>query len=149
MLTLFQRTLIVVVAFGFLVVALVVAAKAPAQATTFAPALSLPVNAVVPPGVVTTGDATVKAKPDGAIEVRSATTAGMRRCLMHDDVCRRLRQPDRRCKPCEACTDNVNRSGHQKIAYRKAIHDKRKPPTRTRARGGSQPRVAMPSRMAR
>jgi len=67
MLTLFQRTLIVVVAFGFLVVALVVAAKAPAQATTFAPALSLPVNAVVPPGVVTTGDATVKAKPDGAI----------------------------------------------------------------------------------
>ena len=68
MLTLFQRTVIVVLAFGFLVVALVVAAKAPvAQATTFAPALSLPVNAVIPAGVVTTGDATVKAKPDGAI----------------------------------------------------------------------------------
>src|SRR5438034_15161 len=67
MFTLFQRTLIVVLAFGFLVVALVVAAKAPAQATTFAPALSLPVNAVIPPGIVTTGDATVKAKPDGAI----------------------------------------------------------------------------------
>src|SRR5947207_11690361 len=67
MFTLFQRTLIVVLVFGFLVVALVVAAKAPAQATTFAPALSLPVNAVIPPGIVTTGDATVKAKPDGAI----------------------------------------------------------------------------------
>lgn len=68
MFTLFQRTVIVVLAFGFLVVALVVAAKAPpAQATTFAPALSLPVNAVIPPGIVTTGDATVKAKPDGAI----------------------------------------------------------------------------------
>src|SRR5436190_21313694 len=62
MFTLFQRTLIVVLVFGFLVVALVVAAKAPAQATTFAPALSLPVNAVIPPGIVTTGDATVKAK---------------------------------------------------------------------------------------
>jgi uncharacterized protein YggE len=67
MLTLFQRTVIVVLAFGFLVVALVVAAKAPAQATTFAPALSLPVNSVIPPGIVTTGDATVKVKPDGAI----------------------------------------------------------------------------------
>ena len=67
MFTLFQRTLIVVLVFGFLVVALVVAAKAPAQATTFAPALSLPVNAVIPPGIVTNGDATVKAKPDGAI----------------------------------------------------------------------------------
>lgn len=67
MLTLFQRILIVVLAFGFLVVALVVAAKAPAQATTFAPAVTLPVNAVIAPGIVATGDATVKAKPDGAI----------------------------------------------------------------------------------
>jgi len=67
MFTIFQRTVVVVLAFGFLVVALVVAAKAPAQATTFAPAVSVPVNAVIPPGIVTTGDATVKAKPDGAI----------------------------------------------------------------------------------
>jgi uncharacterized protein YggE len=67
MLTLFQRTVIAVVAFGFLLVALVVAAKAPAGATTFAPAVSVPVNAVIPPGVVTTGDATVRTKPDGAI----------------------------------------------------------------------------------
>ena len=73
MFTLFQRTVVVVLAFGFLVVALVVAAKAPAQATTFAPALSLPVNAVIPPGIVTTGDATVKVKPDGAIVTIGAT----------------------------------------------------------------------------
>ena len=45
MFTMFQRTVLVVLAFGFLVVAIVVAAKAPAQATTFAPAVSVPVNA--------------------------------------------------------------------------------------------------------
>src|SRR5688572_25515694 len=65
MLTLFQRTLIAILAFGFLLVALVVAAKAPAQATTFAPAVQVPVNAVIAPGIVTTGDATVRVKPDG------------------------------------------------------------------------------------
>lgn len=76
MLTLFQRTLLAILAFGFLLVALVVAAKAPAQATTFAPALSLPVNAVIPPGIVTTGDANVKAKPDGAIVTVGAVVQG-------------------------------------------------------------------------
>jgi uncharacterized protein YggE len=67
MLTLFQRTLIAILAFGFLLVALVVAAKAPVQATTYSPAVQVPVNAVIAPGIVTTGDATVHVKPDGAI----------------------------------------------------------------------------------
>src|SRR5207249_2307888 len=73
MLTLFQKGLLAILALGILLIALVVAAKAPAQATTFAPAVSVPVNAVIPPGIVTTGDATVKAKPDGAIVTIGAT----------------------------------------------------------------------------
>ena len=94
MLTLFQRTVIVVLAFGFLVVALVVAAKAPAQATTFAPAVSVPVNAVIPPGIVATGDATVKAKPDGAIvtvgAVVQAPTADGAQLLLSERVAKIL-----------------------------------------------------------
>src|SRR5437660_12784982 len=67
MLTLFQKGLLAILALGILLIALVVAAKAPAQATTFAPAVQVPVNAVVPPGIVTTGDAIVRVKPDGAV----------------------------------------------------------------------------------
>jgi len=94
MFTIFQRTVVVVLAFGFLVVALVVAAKAPAQATTFAPAVSVPVNAVIPPGIVTTGDATVKAKPDGAIvtigAIVQAPTADEAQLLLSERVARIL-----------------------------------------------------------
>ena len=94
MFTIFQRTVVVVLAFGFLVVALVVAAKAPAQATTFAPAVSVPVNAVIPPGIVTTGDATVKAKPDGAIvtigAIVQASTADEAQLLLSERVAKIL-----------------------------------------------------------
>lgn len=94
MLTLFQKTLVGILAFGFLTVALVVAAKAPAQATTFAPAVSLPVNAVVPPGIVTTGDATVRVKPDGAIvsvgTVVQAATAEEAQAMLSERIAKLL-----------------------------------------------------------
>ena len=76
MLTLFQKGLLAILALGILLIALVVAAKAPAQATTFAPAVQVPVNAVVPPGIVTTGDAIVRVKPDGAVLGVGATAQG-------------------------------------------------------------------------
>lgn len=94
MFTLFQKTLVGILAFGFLTVALVVAAKAPAQATTFAPAVSLPVNAVVPPGIVTTGDATVRVKPDGAIvsvgTVVQAATAEEAQAMLSERIAKLL-----------------------------------------------------------
>lgn len=94
MLTLFQKTLVGILAFGFLLVALVVAAKAPAQATTFAPAVQIPVNAVVPPGIVTTGDATVRVKPDGAIvsvgTVVQAATADEAQAMLSERIAKLL-----------------------------------------------------------
>jgi hypothetical protein len=94
MLTLFQKTLVGILAFGFLTVALVVAAKAPAQATTFAPAVQIPVNAVVPPGIVTTGDATVRVKPDGAIvsvgTVVQAATAEEAQAMLSERIAKLL-----------------------------------------------------------
>jgi uncharacterized protein YggE len=94
MLTLFQKTLVAIVAFGFLLLAFVVAAKAPATATTFSPAVQIPVNAVIPPGVVTTGDAIVKVKPDGAIltvgAVVQAATADEAQALLSARIARIL-----------------------------------------------------------
>jgi hypothetical protein len=94
MLTLFQKTLVGIVAFGFLLVALVVAAKAPAQATTFAPAVQVPVNAVIAPGIVTTGDATVRVKPDGAIvsvgTVVQAPTADEAQAMLSERIAKLL-----------------------------------------------------------
>ena len=76
MLTLFQKSLLATIALGVLLVAFVIAAKAPAQATTIAPAVQVPVNAVVPQGIVTTGDATVRVKPDAAIVTVGAVVQG-------------------------------------------------------------------------
>ena len=76
MLTLFQKSLLATIALGILLVAFVIAAKAPAQATTIAPAVQVPVNAVVPQGIVTTGDATVRVKPDAAIVTVGAVVQG-------------------------------------------------------------------------
>ena len=94
MLTLFQKTLVGILAFGFLLVALVVAAKSPAQATTFAPAVQVPVNAVIAPGIVTTGDATVRVKPDGVIvsvgTVVQAPTADEAQAMLSERIAKLL-----------------------------------------------------------
>src|SRR2546430_9410911 len=66
MLTLFQKSLLGTIALAGLLLALVIAAKTPAQATTISPAVQVPIG-LVPPGIVTTGDATVRVKPDAAI----------------------------------------------------------------------------------
>src|SRR5438270_10127748 len=66
MLPLCQKSVLATIGLAAILLALVVAAKAPAQATTLAPAPPAPVSAV-PPGIVTTGDATVRVRPDAAI----------------------------------------------------------------------------------
>ena len=66
MLTLFQKSLLGTIALAGLLLALVIAAKTPAQATTISPAVQVPIG-LVPPGIVTTGDATIRVKPDAAI----------------------------------------------------------------------------------
>lgn len=80
MLTLFQKTLLGTVAFAALLVALVIAAKAPVQANTISPAMQTPAMSPIPPGIVTTGEATVRIRPDAAIvtagAVVQAATAG-------------------------------------------------------------------------
>src|SRR5438445_367779 len=90
MLTLFQKGLLAILALGILLIALVVAAKAPAQATTFAPAVQVPVNAVVPPGIVTTGDAIVRVKPDGAVLGVGATAQGSTAAEAQDLLAQRI-----------------------------------------------------------
>jgi uncharacterized protein YggE len=75
MLTLFQKSLLGTIALAGLLLGLVIAAKAPAQATTFSPAVQVPIS-VVPPGIVTTGDATVRVKPDAAIVTVGAIAQG-------------------------------------------------------------------------
>jgi uncharacterized protein YggE len=80
MLTFFQKSLLATVALGAILVALVVAAKAPAQATTVSAALPVPAGGPIPAGIVTTGDAIVRVKPDGAFlgvgAVAQGATAG-------------------------------------------------------------------------
>jgi len=76
MLTFFQKSLLGTIALASLLLALVVAAKAPALATTVSPAGQVPASSVVPPGVVTTGDATVRIKPDAAIVTVGAVVQG-------------------------------------------------------------------------
>ena len=94
MLTLFQKSLLATIALGVLLVAFVIAAKAPAQATTIAPAVQVPVNAVVPQGIVTTGDATVRVKPDAAIvtvgAVVQGATADKAQALLSDRIAKVL-----------------------------------------------------------
>jgi uncharacterized protein YggE len=75
MLTLFQKSLLGTIALASLLLALVIAAKAPAQATTISPAVQVPVS-LVPPGILTTGDATVRVKPDAAIVTVGAVAQG-------------------------------------------------------------------------
>ena len=76
MLTLFQKALLGTVALAALLLALVIAAKAPAQATTIAPAVQVPMNPLIPPGIITTGDATIRVKPDAAIVTAGAVVTG-------------------------------------------------------------------------
>lgn len=77
MLTLFQKSLLATIALGVVLVAFVIAAKAPAaQATTIAPAVQVPMNPLIPPGIITTGDATVRVKPDAAIVTAGAVVTG-------------------------------------------------------------------------
>jgi hypothetical protein len=91
-LTYFQKSLLATIALGALLIALVVAAKSPAQATTFAPAVQVPVSAVVPPGIVTTGDATVRVRPDSALvtvgAVAQAATAAEAQDLVAERIAR-------------------------------------------------------------
>ena len=75
MLTLFQKSLLGTIALAGLLLALVIAAKTPAQATTISPAVQVPIG-LVPPGIVTTGDATVRVKPDAAIVTVGAIAQG-------------------------------------------------------------------------
>ncbi len=64
MLTLFQKTLLGVVAGGALLIALVIAAKGSTAAATVLPPQPVP---QIPPGIVMTGEGSVKTKPDIAI----------------------------------------------------------------------------------
>jgi uncharacterized protein YggE len=75
MLTFFQKSLLGTIALAGLLLALVIAAKAPAQATTFSPAVQVPIG-VIPPGIVTTGEATVRVTPDAAIVTVGAIAQG-------------------------------------------------------------------------
>jgi len=76
MFTLFQKSLLGTLALAALLLALVIAAKAPAQATTIAPAVQIPVTSQIPPGIVTTGEATVRIRPDAAILTAGAVVQG-------------------------------------------------------------------------
>lgn len=66
MLTTFQKSVLVMLAASGLLVALVLAARGPALAAG-SPQINVVTNAQIAPGIVTTGDATVKIKPDIAI----------------------------------------------------------------------------------
>jgi len=76
MLTFFQKCLLGTIALAALLLALVVAAKTPAQATTVSPGAQFPVAGAVPPGVITTGDATVRVRPDAAVVTIGAVVQG-------------------------------------------------------------------------
>ena len=76
MLTFFQKSLLGTIALAALLLALVLAAKAPAQASTTSSAVQVPINGAVPPGIVTTGEATVRARPDAAIVTVGAIVQG-------------------------------------------------------------------------
>src|SRR5947209_8676661 len=75
MLTFFQKTVLGTIGLAAVLVALVLAAKAPAQATTISPVLPAPGGAV-PAGIVTTGDAIVRVKPDAAVVGVGAVVQG-------------------------------------------------------------------------
>lgn len=79
MFTAFQRALLGAVAVGALLIALVVSAKGSSGATTLIAPGPGP-NPMLPPGVVTTGEGTVKVRPDVAllsvgVTVQAATAA--------------------------------------------------------------------------
>jgi uncharacterized protein len=76
MLTFFQKCLLGTIGLAVMLLALVIAAKTPAQATTISAAAQVPVTGAVPPGIVTTGDATVRVKPDAAIVMVGAVVQG-------------------------------------------------------------------------
>lgn len=87
----FQKAVLAAIVGGALLIALVAAAKGPATLTPFSnggtAALTTPVNTGgIAPGVVTTGDATVKLKPDVAIitvgAVAQASTAAEAQSLV-------------------------------------------------------------------
>lgn len=75
MLTTFQKTVLVTIAMCGLLVALVLAARGPAVAAT-TPGVTVVANGQISPGIVTTGDATVKVKPDIAILMVGAVAQG-------------------------------------------------------------------------
>src|SRR5437879_6907787 len=93
MLTLFRESLLGPIALAGLLLALVIAAKTPAQATTISPAVRLPIG-LVQPGIVTTGDATVRVKPDAAIvtvgAIAQSSTAAETQALLAERVGRVL-----------------------------------------------------------
>ena len=75
MLTTFQKSVLVTLAASGLLVALVLAARGPALAAG-SPQINVVTNAQIAPGIVTTGDATVKIKPDIAIISVGAVAQG-------------------------------------------------------------------------
>jgi hypothetical protein len=89
MFTLFQKSVLGTIALGALLLSFVVVAKAPAQATTISPAITTPVGSI-PAGIVTTGDAIVRAKPDGAFlgvgAIAQGATAGEAQDLLSQRV---------------------------------------------------------------
>ena len=75
MLTTFQKAILVTIAGSGLLVALVLAARGPAFAAS-PTAVTVATNAGIAPGIVTTGDATVKIKPDIAVITVGAVAQG-------------------------------------------------------------------------
>ncbi len=101
MLSTFQRVVVATLGGGALLIALVIAAKGPAFASTGAaygaPLAMTPLTGgAIAPGVVTTGDATVKVKPDSAIvsvgAVAQANTAAEAQAAIAERVDRILKQ---------------------------------------------------------
>lgn len=74
MLTTFQKGVLVTLGTSGLLIALVLAARGPALAAS--PAINVVANGQIAPGIVTTGDATVKIKPDIAILTIGAIAQG-------------------------------------------------------------------------
>lgn len=75
MLTTFQKSVLVTLAASALLVALALAARGPAFAAS-GPQVNVVANGQIAPGVLTTGDATVKVKPDIAIVTVGAIAQG-------------------------------------------------------------------------
>ena len=89
MLTFFQKTVLGTIGLAAVLVALVLAAKAPAQATTISPVLPAPGGAVQA-GIVTTGDAIVRVKPDAAVVGVGAVVQGSTAAQAQDLLAQRI-----------------------------------------------------------